>query len=456
MRTSQTHPLRIDAITLDAGLIGLTFAPGKRGPSALGTAWDRSLQDDLDAVAAWGADRVITLLETDEMAVLGIPDLGREIAARGIGWLHLPIPDGGAPDQEWTAAWQSTSDEVHTVLTNGGRILIHCRGGLERAAMMACLILAERGYPLAVALNRIAGARNGAAPLDHQMRYLLSQTAAHLKKRTTMTNFNDEKDFDGNINEYLGLYVYGLFDPDTGLPFYIGKGGGNGAGNQRVLHHFVEARAKPDAESAKIRMIHDIWGRQRDVDWKILRRKLASEAEATVVEATLIDALRASGVELTNIQGGHGAKDCGLVERDDLYARAALGFNAVDHTALAGRDIFLFNIRNAMSAGANPVDATLGNWKVSKNWREKVGAIAIGLNEGVSRSAVVIDSWEAVDQERWKIVPGPIMPEVDELLNRNFQSIVNSNGFWKFGRHLIITIPADGSGARVIFGQKQT
>ena len=44
MRTSQTHPLRIDEVAAgDAGgVIGITFCPGKQGDSYSGVPWARS------------------------------------------------------------------------------------------------------------------------------------------------------------------------------------------------------------------------------------------------------------------------------------------------------------------------------------------------------------------------------------------------------------------------------
>lgn len=52
-RTSDTHPLWIDEVRAgDAGgLIGITFCPGKCGPSISGYQWERSLSADLDVIA---------------------------------------------------------------------------------------------------------------------------------------------------------------------------------------------------------------------------------------------------------------------------------------------------------------------------------------------------------------------------------------------------------------------
>jgi hypothetical protein len=50
MRTSTTHPIRIDPLPVGNGHLGLTFCPGKRGDSVYGAPWARDLETDLTAI----------------------------------------------------------------------------------------------------------------------------------------------------------------------------------------------------------------------------------------------------------------------------------------------------------------------------------------------------------------------------------------------------------------------
>ncbi|WP_086617844.1 hypothetical protein [Erythrobacter tepidarius] len=95
MRTSRTHPLQIAAIQPQQGFgkIGITFCPGKKQPGAMTGGRDRDLGIDLDAVQAFGAAAVLTLIEEHEMRALGVEGLGTQVAARHMDWLHLPIRD---------------------------------------------------------------------------------------------------------------------------------------------------------------------------------------------------------------------------------------------------------------------------------------------------------------------------------------------------------------------------
>lgn len=68
VRTSQTHPLRIDTLTMPGipGRLGLTFLPGKKGDALYGAPWNRSLAVDVGAIRNWGAAAVVSVLEPHE------------------------------------------------------------------------------------------------------------------------------------------------------------------------------------------------------------------------------------------------------------------------------------------------------------------------------------------------------------------------------------------------------
>ncbi len=164
LRTSDTHPLQIAGVDAgaDRGKIGVTFAPGKNDRFATGGPWARDLDKDLDAIVAWDARMIVTLLESHELAHLAITRLGMEVQRRGIEWLHLPIPDVSTPDPEFEAEWPAVSDHLRSRLDAGENILIHCRGGLGRSGMIAARLLAETGVDAEEAIARVRAVRPGA------------------------------------------------------------------------------------------------------------------------------------------------------------------------------------------------------------------------------------------------------------------------------------------------------
>lgn len=165
LRTSQSHPLQIAQVQASAahGRIGITFCPGKHDATAMTGGWARDLGVDLDAMRDWGACMVVTLVEPIELTLLKVPQLGAEVQRRGMDWLHLPIPDYQPPTAEFERAWQSDGPRIRQLLRDGDSIVVHCKGGLGRAGMIAARLLVELGVPAAEAIAQVRTARGRGA-----------------------------------------------------------------------------------------------------------------------------------------------------------------------------------------------------------------------------------------------------------------------------------------------------
>jgi protein-tyrosine phosphatase len=152
----------------------MTICPGKKGESVYGAAWDRDLATDLDAIEAWGAECVVTLMEDFEFAMLGIPDFPSVMAAQSFEWLHLEIRDADVPDHRFESAWPLAREKLLAVLERGGRVLVHCRGGLGRTGLMVARLLVEQGMAAEEAIRLTRSVRQGAIETKAQERHVLA------------------------------------------------------------------------------------------------------------------------------------------------------------------------------------------------------------------------------------------------------------------------------------------
>jgi ADP-ribosylglycohydrolase/protein-tyrosine phosphatase len=150
----------------------MTFCPGKRGPSVFGAPWARDLRLDMEIIADWRPDLVVTLMEKHELRDLEVPHLGEEVARHKIDWLHLPIRDLGIPDARFERRWVYFGHLLRSRLNAGGRVLLHCRGGRGRTGLIAAQLLMEFGATHAEALKRVRAVRLGAVETPAQEGYL--------------------------------------------------------------------------------------------------------------------------------------------------------------------------------------------------------------------------------------------------------------------------------------------
>ena len=172
-RTSLSHPLLIATLPVGLGAVGVTFCPGKQGDSVFGAPWARDVGLDLDVIQAWGAAAVVTLVEGHELISLGVPDLGERILERGLQWHHLPIADLNVPGPGFEAGWPAVAVQFRRLVAEGGRVLVHCRGGLGRAGTVAACLLVELGVAPRDAVRRVRAARPNAIETAAQERYVL-------------------------------------------------------------------------------------------------------------------------------------------------------------------------------------------------------------------------------------------------------------------------------------------
>lgn len=173
-RTSETDPIFVSPLPTrtggQGGRLGVTFAPGKKATSGFGRRWHRDLDTDLDRlVSHFGVDALVSLVEEEELTMLGIPSLVDRAEARGIAVLRLPIPDGGIAER---SAAQQVVQAAVSLARSGRHVVFHCRGGLGRAGTLAACAIVQLGGTPDDAIAAVRRARRGAIDNGRQERFV--------------------------------------------------------------------------------------------------------------------------------------------------------------------------------------------------------------------------------------------------------------------------------------------
>ena len=176
--------------------------------------------------------------------------------------------------------------------------------------------------------------------------------------------------FPESVIEKLGVYVYRLIDPRNGETFYVGKGVGN-----RVYSHLECAiDSNEDATSEKLERIREINSTGLEV-LHIIHRHGMDHDTAFAVEAALIEAYPG----LTNLAGGHGNQDFGVMHATEIVAM----YEAKD-ADLSKHKVIMINVNDAEQK--NLYNATRMAWRMSKEKAQQadyVLAVSKGLIRGV-------------------------------------------------------------------------
>ena len=144
--------------------------PGKLAVSPLPTT-----QADVEAIARWAADIVVTLMPFDELQTLERQAIESEITALDIAWRHAPIVDYGVPEATFQAIWPDLRDDLLCRLNTGENVLVHCRGGYGRSGSVAAALLVHGGEAPERAIEMVRISRPGAIETPGQEDWIRQQ-----------------------------------------------------------------------------------------------------------------------------------------------------------------------------------------------------------------------------------------------------------------------------------------
>lgn len=169
--------MRVDWVEADElpdalpGRLGLTFLPGKSGPSSRypGHTYRRDTADDLGALRAQGVRTLVLLVEEHELARWSDPAIVTLGARAGVEVLRFPIPDGDAPSI-------GLMEEIQSAIRGGravGNVAVACMGGVGRTGTVAACALVSGGRSAADAIGRVREVRHPTAvETDVQERFV--------------------------------------------------------------------------------------------------------------------------------------------------------------------------------------------------------------------------------------------------------------------------------------------
>jgi protein-tyrosine phosphatase len=165
-----THPTWELAVEDNAALI-FTPCPGTKGVA---------LNESIEQLKSQGATVVVTAINEQEMAKKSVSDLGEQVEAAGLTWVHLPIEDDCAPEDDFVAAWNANSATIKNAIDNNEKVVMHCMGGSGRTGLLAANLLLDRGWNLDEIISKVQALRPGAFTKQVQIDYVEDLAASKI------------------------------------------------------------------------------------------------------------------------------------------------------------------------------------------------------------------------------------------------------------------------------------
>jgi protein-tyrosine phosphatase len=134
-----------------------------------------------DEMAEWrraGIDTVLSLLTPEEERDLGLENEGRELKARGMKFMSLPIPDLEVPRSECEVA--AALEKLNADLSSGKNVVVHCRQGIGRTGLIGACLMVTKGLSPGAAVESLSAARGLQVPETVDQRQWIDHYAATL------------------------------------------------------------------------------------------------------------------------------------------------------------------------------------------------------------------------------------------------------------------------------------
>jgi Cyclin-dependent kinase inhibitor 3 (CDKN3) len=120
------------------------------------------LGDELDQMKRAGIDVLVSMLQGDEAAELGLSSEAELCEARGIVFRSFPIPDRETPSA--TTSFSRFIEDLRADAHAGRSVAVHCRASIGRSSLLLAALLTAEGFALDDAFRRLTVARGLQVP----------------------------------------------------------------------------------------------------------------------------------------------------------------------------------------------------------------------------------------------------------------------------------------------------
>ncbi|KAJ3022646.1 UNVERIFIED_CONTAM: hypothetical protein HDU68_009009 [Siphonaria sp. JEL0065] len=212
------------------GNVALSSCPGKKvrldtGPVNGRAAINRDLDSDFGRLASLNIKCVVCCLNDSELAYLGAPFTKYEATAMKYGMqiIRIPIIEGSCPDNIEEVS--VVVEEIDRRLREGVNVLIHCRGGVGRAGLIACCLLLRKKFVLNAtrAIQFVRIRRSLKAIETMRQEDFINAYEKYLSDRLTCVDITDEDNEEEEVS----------FPLDSAAMLVGRAGDGNGLGSSK-------------------------------------------------------------------------------------------------------------------------------------------------------------------------------------------------------------------------------
>lgn len=123
-----------------------------------------------------GVNAILSMMVAEEMKKLHAENLPEMCKQNNIQWFNMATDDHKIPGEDSLSQWQQDKTNLVEVINQGGKVAVHCKGGVGRTGIGVAMLLLELGRNAEQAVAEVKALRPGAFESTQTVEFIKKQS----------------------------------------------------------------------------------------------------------------------------------------------------------------------------------------------------------------------------------------------------------------------------------------
>ena len=163
------HPTWLMPVTDNGAGIIMMPCPGTK---------DANIENTISQLKGQGVTAILSMTTIEEMKGLNADSIPAVCQQNDIQWFNMETHDYQVPGEEALSKWDQFKGNLMDVISQGGTVAVHCKGGTGRTGVGVAMLLLELGRDGEQAVTDVKALKPGAFNIALMVEFIKNQAVS--------------------------------------------------------------------------------------------------------------------------------------------------------------------------------------------------------------------------------------------------------------------------------------